>query len=173
MNIDKDTRSNQYRLANVGLQQEYPPTATIVLAGVSFAPADIAKAFQAVVDAADATTAATAMFHKAVADEQAAIATAGPMYRALKAYILNAHKASPDVLAAFGFTLPSRQVPSAATVSDAVTKRAATRKARHTMGPRQKAGIKGTVTTAPATPAGSPTTPETPVPVVTAPRPAS
>jgi hypothetical protein len=45
-------------------------------------------------------------------------------------------------------------VPSAATAAQAVDKRTATRKARNTLGKRQKAGIKGTVATpgpAPAT----------------------
>jgi hypothetical protein len=170
MKTNKDTRSNQYRQAIVGLQKEIPPTANLVFDGVPHAPADITKALQAVVDAADATTVATAGFHKAVAAEKAAVDTADPTYRALKAYVVNQYKTSPDVLAGFGFTLPSRQVPSAATVAGAVEKRAATRAARHTLGKRQKANIKGTVSTAPAT---SPTTapaPVSPAPVVALPK---
>ncbi|HEX3770400.1 MAG TPA: hypothetical protein VHV30_06030 [Polyangiaceae bacterium] len=171
--MNKDNRNNRHRQAIVGLQKQYPPTATVVLDGASHTPADIAKAFQASVDAADVTTAAAAAFHKAVADERAANATADTMYRSLRAYV---GQASPDVLASFGFTSPSRQVPSADTVAGAVEKRAATRAARHTLGKRQKAGIKGTVTTAPEAPAGSATPPATSATVANpppAPKPAS
>jgi hypothetical protein len=176
MTTNKDTRSNRNRQAVVGVQKHYPPTSTLVLNGVPLTPADVTKALQASVDAADATAAATASFHKAAALEQAANTTGDATYRSLKQYVMNQFKASPDVLADFGFTLPSRRVPSADTVAGAVEKRAATREARHTMGKRQKAGIKGTVATAPAAPAGSATPPATPAPVVNpppAPKPAS
>jgi hypothetical protein len=173
--MKKSNRNDNHRQAIVGIQKQYPPTATIVLNGASHTPADIAKVFQTSIDAADVTTAATAAFHKAVEDETAANATADTMYRSLRAYI---GKASPDVLSSFGFAPASRQVPSAATVAGAVEKAAATRAARHTLGKRQKAGIKGTVPTAPEAPtpaAGSTTPPATPAPpvTVTAPKPAS
>jgi hypothetical protein len=170
--IRKNERNDNHRQAIVGLQKQYPPTATIVLNGVSRTPADIAKVFQASIDAADVTTAAAADFHKAVADEKATNDTADATYRSLRAYV---GKASPDVLSSFGFAPAARQVPSAATVAGAVEKRVATREARHTMGKRQKAGIKGTVATAPAAPApaaGSTTPPAAPALVVTTPAPA-
>jgi hypothetical protein len=166
-NPNKDTRINTLRQAIVGLQKQYPPTAILVLNGVSHAPADIAKVFQTSIDAADATTAATGEFHQAVALERAANATAEAMYRSLEAYVVNQHGSSPGALADFGITLPSRQVPSADTVAGAAKKRAATRAARHTMGPRQKAGIKGTVPAAPEAPApaaGSAPAPAGPTP---------
>jgi hypothetical protein len=52
----------------------------------------------------------------------------------------------------FGFQNPTRKAPSEATKAAAVAKRAATRGARHTMGKRQKAQIKGEVQATPAAP---------------------
>jgi hypothetical protein len=58
--------------------------------------------------------------------------------------VTNQFKNDPSTLADFGITLPARQIPNTATKSAAVQKRAATRQARHTMGTRQKANVKGT-----------------------------
>jgi hypothetical protein len=75
--------------------------------------------------------------------------------------LLNQFALAPDTLAQFGVSLPPQpQTPSAATLADAVAKRAATRAARHTMGKRQRAGIKGQppVTSPTAAPAPTGTT---------------
>ena len=65
---------------------------------------------------------------------------------------MNEYALQPYVLADFGTEVASRQAPAASTVAEAVTKRADTRAARHTMGKRQKAAVKGT----PAGEAGAP-----------------
>src|ERR1019366_6620483 len=160
MNTSKANRSDRNRKAIVGVRKQYATTPTIVLDGVSFTPATIVQALQASIDAADATTAAaaafhkgaaaaptaaTAVFHKAVAAEQAASFEADTVYKGLRTLVTSQFKTSPDTLAAFGFTLPARREPDAATVASGVEKNKATRTARHTMGKRQKAGIKGTV----------------------------
>src|SRR6516165_3256982 len=66
---------------------------------------------------------------------------------------------SPSALADFGITLPTRQVPDAATAATAVEKRQATRVARHTFGKRQKANVKGTGATPATAPAPAPVHP--------------
>ena len=131
----------------------------MVLDGVSYAPDDIVKALQGSIDAADATSAVTAQFHKTVDAERAANATADAVYAGLKTYVTSQFRTSPSALADFGITLPTRQVPDAATAATAVEKRQATRVARHTMGKRQKANVTGTETTPVTAPAPAPVTP--------------
>ena len=97
------------------------PTATpspppIVLAGVPRAPDDVVQALQASIDATDAASSAEAVF-QAVLAKKAANVTGDATFRDLKAFVLNQFKTAPDTLADFGMSLPSRRVPTAATVA--------------------------------------------------------
>ena len=157
--MKRAVRSDRNRKAIAGVRSQFGSTKAVVLDGVSYAPDDIVKALQGSIDAADATTAITAQFHKTVDAERAATATADAVYAGLKTYVTSQFKASPDTMAEFGISLPSRQAPDAATAAAAVEKRQATRVARHTMGKRQKANVKGTVTTPETAPAPTPVTP--------------
>jgi hypothetical protein len=163
----KSSRSDRNRLMLSGLKKHYAATPSITVGGVQHGTTDIESTLQGSIDAAASTAAASAVFHKAVAAEQAANATGDALYRGLRAILINQYKTAPDTLADFGITLPQRQVPDAATVADAVVKGQATRAARHTLGTRQKAKIKGTVAN-PVTPGNAPvpaTTPATAQPV--------
>jgi hypothetical protein len=162
MKLSKPNRSDRNRKAIVGVQKHYAALPTVIIDGVSRTPASIVQTLQASIDAADATTAAAATFHKAVADEAAVRAEGDTMYQGLKTLVMSQFKTSPQTLADFGITPPSRRVPDAATVATAVQKRDATRAARHTMGKRQKEQVKGTVAVPAPAPTGSP-------PVVTSP----
>ena len=153
MRSSKPTRSDRNRKAIVGVQKHYAALATVIIDGVPRTPASIVQTLQGSIDGADATAAAAATFHKAVEDEKQAIAEGNAMYQGLKALVVSQFKTSPETLADFGITPPSRRVPDAATVATAVEKRDATRAARHTMGKRQKEQVKGTV----AAPAPAPT----------------
>jgi hypothetical protein len=62
-----------------------------------------------------------------------------------------------DVLADFGLALPKARATKLETKVQAVVKGKATRQARHTMGKKQKASVKGT-------PNGTPATQPTPKP---------
>jgi hypothetical protein len=158
--INKADRSDRNRKGLAGLRKHYASAPTMVLDGVSYTLADIEKALQGSIDSADATSAANALFHKTVDAEQTANASADAVYAGLKTFVTTQFRTSPDVLADFGFTPPSRQVPDAATMAAAVEKRNATRAARHTMGKRQKAKVTGT-TPAAAAPAAAAPTPST------------
>ena len=77
--------------------------------------------------------------------------------KGLKAWVVSQFGADSQEAKEFGF-LPAKSTPkSAATKAQAVAKSLATRQARHTMGRKQKKGIKGTVV-APAAPAVPATT---------------
>jgi hypothetical protein len=152
----KSSRSDRNHLVIAGVKKHLANATSIIIGGTSYAPVDIEKIFQDPIDARDATATTTAAFHKAVAAEKAANAKGDALYRGLRKYLTNQYETQPDVLADFGIALQTKQVPDANTVAAAVAKRAATRTARHTMGKRQKQGVKGTVTpTAPATSAAA------------------
>jgi len=158
--LNKPTRSDRNRQAIAGVKKHYANVPSLVIDGVSYTPAEVEKVLQDSIDAADATAAAAAVFHKAVAAERAANAKGDAVYRGLRSFLINQYKTSPDTLADFGITLPTRQVPDAATVAAAVDKRAATRAARHTQGKRQKAGVTGEPpATAPTPPTTTPAKP--------------
>jgi hypothetical protein len=152
----KSSRSDRNRLVIDGVKKHLASATSIIVGGVSYAPVDIEKILQDSIDAAGATSTATAAFHKAVAAEKAANAKGDALYRGLRKYLTNLYGTQPDVLADFGIMLPTKRVPDANTVATAVAKRAATRAARHTMGTRQKQGVKGTAT--PAAPSTSAST---------------
>jgi len=141
------------RQAIVGIKLHYATLPNIVLGGVTYVLNDLLRILQDPIDLVSPTSAAKAAYHAAVAAEKSAVAKANAVYQELRTRVLSDFKAQPQTLADFGMTLTNKQVPDAQTVAEAVQKRDATRKARHTMGKRQKAKIKGTVpeTAPPAT----------------------
>ena len=152
MAIAKPTRSDRNRTMIAGMQKHLSGTPTIILDGQPFTLAAAIKSLQDEIDAAGETLVAEGAFHKAVAAEQATVTVGEPVYRALKAFVLNQYKGQADVLGDFGVTVVVRRVPTAATKAAAAAKAKATRAARGTGGTRQKAAIKGTVVAAPAIP---------------------
>jgi hypothetical protein len=149
--IAKPTRSDRNRTMIAGVQKRLSALPSIVLDGQAFTLTALIKVLQDEIDAAGATLVAEGVFHKAVAAEKAALAEGEPVFRALRAFVLNLFKGQTDVLADFGITVVARQTPNAETQAAAVQKREATRRARGTAGKRQKASIKGGAPTPPAT----------------------
>jgi hypothetical protein len=166
----KADRSDRNRKMILGVQKRLAGATAILIKSVSYTPAAAVKVLQGSIDAADATAAAAATFHKATAAEREANAAGDALYLGLKTYLTNQYALQPEVLADFGIEIANRQAPDATTVAEAVAKRADTRAARHTMGKRQKAAVKGTsepkgtTPAAPASPASpaaaTPTTPK-------------
>jgi hypothetical protein len=145
MTINKSKVIDRDRQTIAGIHKYYANVPSMVLDGVSYTPADIVKILQDQLDGLDASAAAQGVYRKAVAGATAASVKANALYGVFRRRVLNDFKTSHDVLGEFGLLLPQRQIPSAETKAKAVEKRDATRQARHTMGKRQKADIKGTV----------------------------
>jgi hypothetical protein len=164
---NKDKTVNQHRQGIVGIRKHFAGVPTILLGGTPTTPNDATATLQGTIDAVDAADAAEQAFHGAVAAKNAAIAKGTGLLTDLKTLVKSQLGSSEGVLGDFGFSNPKRQTPDEATKAGAVVKRAATREARHTMGKRQKAGIKGTVpaTTAPVANSGTSSsgTPASPV----------
>ena len=152
MKVDRNKTStlNRNRKAIAGIGKHYANLPTIILHGVPVTPADVVTILQDQIDAADATAAAKIAFFQATSAERNANAKANDLFKALKTRVLGDFANQAEVLADFGMTVATRRAPDPATLVEAAKKAEATRKARHTMGKRQKAAIKGTVPTTPS-----------------------
>jgi hypothetical protein len=131
----------------------------IFIGGASQTPAQIVATLQARIDSANAVLTSRATWQSAVATDKAGYAESKPYVSGLKQALLVAFAGQVDVLADFGLTTRAVRVLTPEERMTAAAKAKATRAARHTMGKKQKAAIKGTVTAAPA-----PAVPASPVP---------
>ena len=135
----------------------------VTFAGGPFTGDQITSKLQALVDLRSSVDAAKATAKAKLAAEAAEAPALRTFSRQLRAFVKASFSTSPDVLADFGITSKARELPTVEGKAAAVAKRAATRTARHTMGAKQKAGVKGDVTGVVVTPVTAPS------PVVTAP----
>ena len=140
-----------------GIKLDLQTMTSLPLGGTSYTPTSLVAFIQSHIDAANAIVTAKAAWEKAIAtytgiDKQAQI-----VLHDLKALVLATFGASSSRLADFGYKPRKVTVLTPEQKAAASAKRAATRKARGTMGPKQK--LKVTGATAPANAAaGAPTT---------------
>ncbi len=156
--------------------QKHSPNGSLTLEGVTYAAAELVQVLQSLSDAIATADAARADWQQALKSMRDTHAKVGPLLQAYKSWLVATYGKAPAILADYGITPPKARTPQTTEQkTEAVAKRKATREARHTTGPKQKAKIKGTVptpapaassTTAPATPA--PATPSTPSPTAKA-----
>ncbi len=127
------------------------------------------KALQNTINTADATEAARAVWVASSATEKGLRGTTVSTLSSLRTFVMLKFGSNAlATLADFGFQPRKQTAPTVETKAAAAEKSLATRAARHTQGPKQKAKIKGTVpVTEPAT------TPAAPAPAAPAPTAAS
>jgi hypothetical protein len=128
-----------------GSEQLMTGTTPLSLVGSMFTPAEVRAKLQAIVNLRADVEAAQGLVKARLAAEAAAMPASTAFVSALTAHVKVAHPA-PDALAAFGIHPKARTPLTLEAQAAAAAKRAATRAARHTMGSRQKAAIKGDVT---------------------------
>ncbi len=150
--------SRQARLQQIlhGLGVRFPNVSTLMLGGVDYTMDELKRLVQGDLDAMEATAQAVAAFRTLVQRERNTHAKVNPILRLLKAYVIASYGDTQDAsgaLADFGYAPRKSSKKTLATKVEAVDKAKATREARHTVGPKQKAKIKGTV---PAPPAPAP-----------------
>ena len=131
-------------------------TSPILLGGQSTTPAQLVAVFTDAVQASTDLDAARLVYQQKLKAQQAAFATAYTTELTLKSYVYGVYGKDNPVVTQFGFTVAKAGVKSVQVKAEASLKSAATRVARHTMGPKQKAGIHGTVP--PVVPATEPVT---------------
>jgi hypothetical protein len=131
-----------------GARKHFSTVGSLTFGSATFTPAQVEAFLQTLIDlrtAVDDTRSETRA--KVVAEAAQAPALRGQM-AAFVAFVKATFGNTPDVLADFG--LEPKKPPARLTIGQLATaaaRRAATRAARHTMGPRQKEKVKGTVTT--------------------------
>jgi hypothetical protein len=164
----------------VGIKKDLQNVSSLPLASSTYTMAALEQLIQSRIDAVNNVANAKANWHDAVAAYEALNTHVTEVVRGLRQYVINAFGQNSPVLADFGFTPPKKATLTPEQAVARAQKAAATRKARGTMGKKEKAKIKGTVTaTAPAippspveptvTPAAPPAV-VVPAPVVTQPK---
>jgi hypothetical protein len=164
----------------VGIQQYLSKVPAITVGAQSLAPADLVTILQERIASSQAVQTATAARSAAVKADRDKRTQTAPAVKALKRVVQGMFPGSPDILAVFGLQPLKVGTRTVATKAAAVEQTLATRKARHTMGAKQKEGIKGTppsastgseATPAPVTEPVVTPAPVPPAPVVTTPIP--
>jgi hypothetical protein len=135
-----------------GVAKHLGATTQVVILGSSLTPAEITTKLQSIVTLRSDVDAAKASTKAKLAAEKADMPALRTFMRALSSYVKAAYGSQPDVLADFGILPKARVQATVEGKAGAVAKRKATRAARHTMGTRQKHGVKGDVTGVTLTP---------------------
>jgi hypothetical protein len=161
-----------------GLTNSVPSTLrTLLIGGASMSIPQVLAKMQAILDMLNSVTAAKTAYQHAIATRKGELVADHTFYSNVVAFLKQAFGTTDQTaLAAFGILPPkTRAKPSSTTRAIAAAKSAATRKARGTMGKKQKAAI--TTTPAPTVqvlgadgqPFGTTAAPATPAPVAPAP----
>jgi hypothetical protein len=146
--------------------QKHSPNGQLTLGGETFTAQALIQVLQSLGDALVTVDTAKASWKGALKNLADVKAKVGPIIGAYRSWVVATYGNAPATLADFGLAPPTARAPLTANqLVAAVAKRNATRAARHTLGPKQKKDIKGTVpATAPqngAPQAPAPTTPST------------
>jgi hypothetical protein len=136
----------QEQTALAAVDKYYSGVSSLTIGGTSYTPAAVKKVLSDDLAAQAALAPQRATLHVAVTSAQAVRATARALLKALRVHIVDQYGTqSAPVLADFGYAPASSTKPTILEKVQAVDKRIATRKARHTMGKKQKKAITGTV----------------------------
>jgi len=146
--------------------QKHSPNGQLTLGGETFTAQTLIQTLQSLGDALSTVDTAKASWKDALKNLADVKAKVRPILGAYHSWVVATYGNAPAMLADFGIAPPKARTPlSADQQVAAVAKREATRAARHTLGPKQKKNIKGTVpATAPqnsAPPATAPATTST------------
>jgi hypothetical protein len=141
-----------------GIQQHLAGVSSVTLRGVAYTPAALIQVLESLVTALHDVAVAEGAYKAKLLSERTLAPGVRVVIRAFDAYLRVVYGNQPDVLKDFGLAPPKSATPlTAEEKALAVARRKATRAARHTMGPKQKKLVKGTVA-APAE-SGSPAAP--------------
>jgi hypothetical protein len=125
--------------------QGIPP---ILIGRIALGPADLIAVLQGRIDAANAAVSTKASWQSALQADYDERAKTKTIVSGLRQALHVAFDGSLDVLADFGLAPRKQGVMTPEQKTEAAAKAKATRIARHTLGSRQKAAIKGTVAVA-------------------------
>jgi hypothetical protein len=169
--IDKNKLSRQNRLRKVlaGMGKHLQNTTALTIAQVVHPVADLVARIHEDIAASDTTDQSKAVWQTDVQAERTKHKEVNPLLRGIKQYVLltwGDSKEASSTLEDFGYAPRKPRTVTPEAKVKAAAKAKATRAARHTVGPKKRLQIKGTVTEpvapAAAAPATSPATPASP-----------
>jgi hypothetical protein len=155
-----------------GVKEHYSTASSLTIGSQSYTPVQVEAFLQTLIDLRTAVDDAKSATKAKIMAEDAQAPTLRSQMAALVVIVKASFANSPDVLADFG--LKPKKVRTPLTIDQmaaAAAKRAATRAARHTMGPKQKQKVSGTITTIVSPPSADAPAPIVPAPVASAPNP--
>jgi hypothetical protein len=166
---------SSYTALMAGLQASYAPDAIFPLVPGDFTRDELVAQFQQFVQAMQATNAAHQAWLNAVQNERAFEASVSPLREGVHGIVVAKLGKSSPQLTGYGFAPRKIAQPKALTKAASQVKAEATRKARGTVGKKQKLTISGNVTGVTITPitatqpqtATDPATPPAPAPTAT------
>lgn len=156
MPTSRTTTSGKDQQVLVGIAEELQTIPTLLLGATTYTPASLAAFIQSRIDLANEVVTTRATWRSTVTAYAALNAKAQVVLRDLRNFLIGAFGPTSPKLAAFGFAPPKQATWTPEQKAAASAKRLATRKARKTLGKKQKAKVKGTSATAPT--ATTPTT---------------
>jgi hypothetical protein len=128
-----------------GIQTELQSMQTLFLGSETYTPQTLAEFVQSRIDKANAVGAAHAAWEDAIRAYEVVDKKATVVLGDLRHVVMAAFGRESPKLASFGFALPKVPTLTSEQRSKAALRAAATRKARKTMGKKQKALVKGAV----------------------------
>jgi hypothetical protein len=143
----KNTRQSLAKSLIAGTHKHFPNgSQELAFGGATRTVSALAQLLQSYVDLRDAVTTFRAAARARVAAERAQSQALLAVIDEYVAFVRATFGKQPDVLSDFGLAPPKARAPqSAEKKAVATAKRAATRAVRHTMGAKQKKGVKGNV----------------------------
>jgi hypothetical protein len=151
-NITQSGRNARDTARIAGFQKHFSTTASMSIGNASYTLAEVIQVYQNDLNADAAVAPALAAYRSAVATAQAARATTAAFDLKVRKFVIGSFGVPPGPAADFGIEATASHPPDAETKAQAVVKREATRKARQTMGSRQKLAITGSPPASPAAP---------------------
>jgi hypothetical protein len=135
----KANRINQDQQLISGIQKHFGKSDVFVLKGEKHSIPKIIGVLERRIQASKPVMPAKAAWLNAVREEENVLVESDPLVSDVRKYITLVHGSSLEVLADFGIVPKKRRALTAEEQATKVAKAEATRKARHTMGKRQKA----------------------------------
>jgi hypothetical protein len=155
--VTKVNVTSQIASVVAGLAKHYAGK-TLSLDGVEVSAQEVADGLNACAAAITASANSKAVWRRDVATEATLKPAAVSRLVEIRTLVRLTFGNTSPVLSDFGMTPRTRAKPTAAVQSTAAQKSAATRIARHTLGPKQKAKIHGVVPTVPSPAPAEPAT---------------
>jgi hypothetical protein len=167
-NRNKETDVALAKQLIAGFKQHFPAVTSMTIGGQPLTPAQIEQFLQTLIDLRAAVDDAKSATKAKIQTEASQAPALRSRMAALVTIVKGSFGNSPDVLADFG--LKPNKVRTPLTIDQkavAAARRAATRAARHTMGPKQRQQVKGTITTIVSPPPADAPKPVAPAPHAT------